>query len=123
MGLGTFGAFWCVILVHAKPSCPVEWWEGWAVLQKFLCVLISSQFLQQISLQVVFFFLAAFQALGHCNPFDILSPLLLPQLSFELFELTADTITTATSTTTTITASLVDLANKLAQVNRVEVQV
>ena len=84
MGLGTFGAVLCVRLFRARPSRPFEWWVGLAILQIFLCVLISSQFLQQISLQVVFFLLAAFQALGHCNLIHILFPLLLPQLSFGL---------------------------------------
>ena len=86
MGLGTFGAVLCVRLVRARPSRPFEWWVGLAILQIFLCVLISSQFLQQISLQEVFFLLAAFQALGHCNLFHILSPLLLPQLFFGLLK-------------------------------------
>ena len=86
MGLGTFGGFWCVRLVHAKASYLFEWWECWPVLQIFLCVLIFWQFLQQISLQVVFFLLVEFQALGHCNLFYILSLLLLPQLFFGLLK-------------------------------------
>ena len=84
MGLVTFGAVWYVRLVHARLSHLFLWSGGWVVLQKFLCVLIFSLFLQRISLLVVFFFLAAFQALDHCNLSDILSLLLLLQLSFGL---------------------------------------